>query len=1485
MEYRYFITEEIRNKYFKQFPFTKSFLQGCKNSTEPLKIDTNLNNKLFVQKKAINYKEMAFVWLPKYINQYCIYILRYINEFKDYENDVDKYNVEKFVKPHAQLNVTEEEEINIFHQSLIIDDNINPELTDAEKRFLDKNVPINHKLWDVFPVIYETDNWIADISSLDNSFSAIATIIFQYVDCRNKEGFNNGWDKTKSLAGKSAIIYRDNNKWILDGFKDESWALPINKSKPVDYKRGYPYTLFLDPVKWIEMEKVSKSNLALSPEQIDCININPIKYPLFITGRAGSGKSTALLYLFAEIMIRWCKGIKSSGNDSIKRPLYLSYSKDLIDDAKELIDNLFCHNHALEDFKVEYTDDLKLHLDEMFLSFENLRSDCVRTHNPELWEKRFSRGKKMSFKLFKEKWNEEFAYDRKMIKNFGANICWYIIRTYIKGWNYDSYMDVEDYRKLSRKQRQGNVSDETFQVVYERVWEGWYKKLTANDYWDDLDIVRCCLDNNWVDERFSAIFCDEAQDFTRVEIDFILRLSTFSNRKIHADDIQKLPFAFAGDEFQTLSPTGFSWESIRGYFIDRLFAFTGLDSNDNEGKKSLPKPMEFLQNYRSEPEIVKTANRIQLLRAARFANPSIPQKPYFIAQDDICYCVPLNAAPKVWENVTSDYEIALIVPKDENESYEDYIKRTGDLKEYVHFEDGFPTNISRMLTPSSAKGGEYANVILYGFGKEAKIDDLTIGKLIEWFNEPKRDTNKDIELENVICNMYVALTRATRHIYIIDDFSKESIWSFLFSSKDTSKKTALDTDELQDAMLAHLGNKRIDWDNASDDSLLGWVYDISEKEGQKMTFTTLSKEERLKNYSDYRRSYFRNEESACLEELRQLANQYKRLGKTNEYYGCLADAERKEGKYNEAANFYIKAKEYLNALDCYWIELSEEQDSKQRAQIIYNISSLDGYIDDTRAIWCDKLKSKEIHPKDIEDLLSAILKEITNVFSSVKSWDVLLNNAFDILNRQKPLGSEICNYSKMVKIAEELKENGFVVDFGKIAYLAYHFLAEDEAIKIWESRTNNLLPKEYYSLKWKKTDYPENLQYAKEMDDTSWFVKVIDLFKQNRNKKLNDKQRSIVYEAIRTNKNKDDYKEFFLEILMSITTTDSCLQFVNEVNSSGLNINPDLLKGYIQLWLEDYREFEKPKAKYQKDTMLLFDAVVDVIKLRNKEFLNIQLKSIKDGLDKEDARQEEIVIPFCDNYKKYLNTPIEHLIFFEIGKAFEKADNIERHWLSAAIYYEWIEEKIVNTFIKNEMGKRWVYCKEKQASISSKEDQKNRYLSDANKKRNILGIDGKLPSELSFSNENWAKLFSYLMNVDAQIEEVNSVDSELKKINEVSHSPVFSSKQVITYNNYRIIIMPQRGDIIIREEDTESQTIIRRGIFKEDDYYYMKEDGRIFNNILNQETPFILKASEHEAILIVFDGIENAGFSIHIIIDGTIPADTNNSHILANDVR
>src|SRR4029077_16656019 len=217
-----------------------------------------------------------------------------------------------------------------------------------------------------------------------------------------------------------------------------------------------------------------------------------------------------------------------------------------------------------------------------------------------------------------------------------------------------------------------------------------------------------------------AVFCDEAQDFTRLELELLLRLNLFSNRSIPPHDVGRVPFAFAGDQFQTLNPTGFRWDSIKASFVEK-FIFE-LDPTRRSGRADL-NYRELQHNYRSTHRIVRFANEVQALRAALFQLPDLrPQLPW--TEDE-------RAVPVVWFR-SSDAQFwkqfaqqrstfVVIVPCNEGEEAE-FVANDAVLKEYIPIEDGVPQYV---LSASRAKGCEYPAVMVYGFGEHAPTNLMT----------------------------------------------------------------------------------------------------------------------------------------------------------------------------------------------------------------------------------------------------------------------------------------------------------------------------------------------------------------------------------------------------------------------------------------------------------------------------------------------------------------------------------------------------------------------------------------------------------------------------------------------------------------------------------------------------------------------------------------------------------------------------------------
>ena len=168
-------------------------------------------------------------------------------------------------------------------------------------------------------------------------------------------------------------------------------------------------------------------------------------------------------------------------------------------------------------------------------------------------------------------------------------------------------------------------------LIYDRITchANWYKPLCEeHGYWDNQDLTAAVLEHAAREDlsKYPGIFCDEAQDFTRNELELILNLSVFPRRKIATHELTRVPFAFAGDPFQTLNPTGFSWNSVRAGFHEKLVRH--LDKTAS-GRLSM-NYKELSYNYRSSKHIVGLTNLIQLTRGLLFDIRDLkPQKAWF----------------------------------------------------------------------------------------------------------------------------------------------------------------------------------------------------------------------------------------------------------------------------------------------------------------------------------------------------------------------------------------------------------------------------------------------------------------------------------------------------------------------------------------------------------------------------------------------------------------------------------------------------------------------------------------------------------------------------------------------------------------------------------------------------------------------------------------------------------------------------------------
>lgn len=580
-------------------------------------------------------------------------------------------------------------------------------------------------------------------------------------------------------------VLRDQHRRVLEADEDTARMLLLQEGL-----RSYPALITLDSDLWLNTQESEEANLALSPEEVDVLNSvlssesnSGGAYPLFINGRPGSGKSTVLLYLFAEhlyfhLQQRWAGAGDGMPPALSHPPLYLTYSASLLNDAKRIVmDILRCDSEkALSDTSYLTDEGVQEEFDRSFGYFR----DFLWSLLPEEDHALFAREKYVDFATFRVLYKDRIAqFPDADLRSLSPEIAWHVIRSYIKGMrqNASGYIDL-DYYESELPRDQQSVTRETFLAVHDAAWTRTYQKLCEDHgFWDDQDLARHLLDleqEGRIDlAHYPAIFCDEAQDFTKVELELILHLSRYTKRSVPSYYLHKIPFAFAGDPFQTLNPTGFDWDATQASFHDNIVKH--LDKSGQADLKFNFKELAF--NYRSSRPIVQFCNLVQIMRGRAFGLRSLqPQKTWQVGPaSDPVYFEYDN--PVCRQALRNEPGLVIIVPCQEGEE-ERFVREDDFLRSFAWDErDQLVTR--DVLSPMRAKGLQFKRVVLYKFGAQALQE---FGSALGYFlgGQAESLAKEDaLPLEYFVNGLYVAASRPRQHLMIVDTArALEEFWSF-----------------------------------------------------------------------------------------------------------------------------------------------------------------------------------------------------------------------------------------------------------------------------------------------------------------------------------------------------------------------------------------------------------------------------------------------------------------------------------------------------------------------------------------------------------------------------------------------------------------------------------------------------------------------------------------------------------------------------------
>ena len=835
-------------------------------------------------------------------------------------------------------------------------------------------------------------------------------------------------------------------------------------------RRAYPDYLLGDENVWHDLEIDTDVNLALSGEEEDLLR--DIRLPVFINGRAGSGKSTMLHYTFAYYCNLYLNNRNNTNESTQILPLFLTYNEKLVDRAYKVVKSvLISHAHYIErHHQIQDIESLR----GCFRSFQKFLLDKLPLENSI----QFSKNNYLSFNKFKEKFDRSHSNSK---ERYSAEIVWHAIRTYIKGFGFSEenveFLKPDDYQdEVADSHKSFNNQD--FKQIYDKFWD-WYQKIQREEnLWDDQDLVRVVLQNIINGKiqlsSYSAIFCDEAQDFTRIELQLILRLSAWSQYRLYPP-IESLPFAFAGDPMQTVNPTGFRWDSLRASFYEHILEPLDLDGKLDFRNRENTLLKELQQNYRSTREIVYFSNIVHLWRKVLLDLADLkPQNSWWddkpnsgVSKGIIGQTLTIQELRKL-----GDQGIIFVLPCDEGGE----MKFVRDHKELLEI---FPSVNEQKLPPNiysavAIKGSEFPIVMALFFGEY--FAEIFQGHTLE--RVPSNSNN--IELEYFLNKLYVAISRGKEYLAVIDTpRGEQCLWQSANQSKLESWLNRLRSEP-----------ERQDWDGKTN-----FLDDIPPNKNQNGNPLDLAKIFLLDGLNHHNPRFF---SSAAI--------YFKRAEKPLDENYCEIWLVRLDGKLHEAGQRFVQLQEHLqlenksliersldliqDAWECFWEgqhwqeivnwcdRNPERAETQWRFMAVFMVAT-DEYAVNQSLFNAIYQFTDSLFP--ISDRWQADSSKLREV-----NWLLVLNRYHQIINQLLDNPNDLIiesNYLQIWgRIASNLVKIGFNIDQNLFfaARCAYQAKNYQEAIRLWEQCQNDSTYRDredYSSAKAETTPVPEKFPW------------------------------------------------------------------------------------------------------------------------------------------------------------------------------------------------------------------------------------------------------------------------------------------------------------------------------------------------------------------------------------------------------------------------
>lgn len=1063
--------------------------------------------------------------------------------------------------------------------------------------------------------------------------------------------------------------------------------------------RAYPDFILYDREIWESTQASIDANLALSPEESDVLSqvLDPTKqggFPLFINGRPGSGKSTILQYLFAEYLHAHLA--RPADRRLPRPPLYLTYNERLLENARKLVEDIFrCGAEKLA--KTEPVDlqdkQQRMEFDHAFVSFRAFLLSLLGGDE-------FDQNKYVDFNRFRTLYSANLSQGPDArLRRLAPEVAWHTVRTYIKGKNAgeSEFFDPGSYAELPRDEI--TVTAETFELVWDKVWNGWYRILCEQQgYWDDQDLARRVLDQGLVPAEYPAVFCDEAQDFTTVELELIFCLSCFAAKRMEPYNLRRIPYAFAGDPFQTLNPTGFRWDAIKANFHDNIVR--QLDP-DQRGKIGFTF-QELAYNYRSTISIVRFCNLIQLKRGELFDIRDVtPQKAWAIDKGAWPAFFDLDLGTQ--GKLRDQSELVIIVPCQEGEE-KAFVENDDYLRTIALDKKG---EISRsVLSPMRAKGLEFLRVVLYKFGQQAvREGHVAVMRKIEGNCNLHLQREQTLGLEYFFNGTYVGASRAQRRLLVVDtEKGLQQFWNF---AMDTSAINEMLTERRRSVWAEDDLHHMMRGDSST------WSEDRDDPKALADRFFEQGKLEQ----SPY---------------LLQLArNQYAALDDAERKERCTALINDIEGDYLQAAESYERLGELEEAIRCYWEAKAYNKISETSARDSgrFNMSPI-------------VVAARFVSGKQTVERATQFIQELNQagadrrrVQFKYSHWAGVLQEAIAVLSgeskKMPPIGPETA--ADVYRMLSRMQsDDGLTLEKTQdLALLGFNAGDPVAALDVWKAvkrRPSEREPEFVIRARAMTTPYPQRIKWYSQMGDDE---SIVSEYKGHFSADLDEEYRVVVINALI---GREEFPSA-IELLRSGGSWEAVRSLLIElpVTKGGTDCARALLGLYLRKGLEkgEFRQVIDDIKPGKTNIKSLGLVLSDEQALLTTEAALIKFLARSQTLADERSDDKLVSDAILTITKRFVAKLKELVSPEEVGAALERAGRMD----NALGFYESVfQNKHWGSDRGTELNAkvRWLKCKQRQADLDRKNDQrKNQRLAEAKRMSAEWGVpipDEEYPS-------------------------------------------------------------------------------------------------------------------------------------------------------------